>query len=89
MKRDKELRKLKRSELLELMIAQSEEIDRLRRELEYMKKQLASREIAAREAGNLADAAVKISGVMRAAQEAADIYLASVKKMEKSDKRSE
>ena len=36
----KELRKLKRTDLFEIMLAQSEEIDRLRAELATLKKQL-------------------------------------------------
>ena len=39
-KTEKELRKLKRSDLLELMLLQSEEIDRLREELDRTKQQL-------------------------------------------------
>lgn len=81
-KRDKELRRLGRSELLELLVAQSEEIDRLRAELAKAKDALSTREIAFREAGSLADAAVKLSGVMKAAEDAAQIYLDSIKKME-------
>ena len=38
---DRELQKLKRVELLQLLVEQSRELDALRRELEETKKQLA------------------------------------------------
>ena len=41
---DRELQKLKRVELLQLLVEQSRELDALRRELEETKKQLADRE---------------------------------------------
>ena len=41
----KELRKLKRTDLFEIMLAQSEEIDRLRAELATLKKQLEDKRI--------------------------------------------
>ncbi len=81
-KREKELRRLGRAELLELLVAQSEEIDALRAELARAKDALSTREIAFREAGSLAEAAVKLSGVMKAAEDAAQIYLDSIRKME-------
>ena len=76
---NKDLKKLKRQDLLQLMVEQSEEIDRLRAELAKAQEELNSRKIAASEAGSLAEAAVKISGVLEAAQEAADLYLENVK----------
>ena len=84
----KDLRKLRRSELLELLVVQSEEIDRLRMELAKAQEQLHSRAVAVRESGSLADAAVKLSGVMQAAEEAAQIYLDNIKRME-AEKRAE
>ena len=84
---DKELKRLRRQDLLELLVAQSEEIDRLRAQLAKTQDQLNEKTIAMREAGSLAEAAVKISGVMEAAQEAADIYLESLKQMAGTDDR--
>ena len=40
---EKELLKLKRSEMLEIMLAQSQEIDNLRKERDELKEQLADR----------------------------------------------
>jgi len=80
-KEKNELKKLTRLELLELMYDQSKELDRLRAELEETKEKLAEKELQISEAGSLADAAVKISGVLEAAQNAADLYLQNIKRM--------
>ena len=85
-KREKELRKLKRSDLLELMLVQSEEIDRLREELDRTKQQLEEKTIQIQQAGSIAEAAVQISGLLNAAQEAADIYLQSIKQIHVQEK---
>ena len=53
---EKELLKLRRSELLEIMLAQSSEIDKLRAELAETKAKLEDREIKIQNAGSLAEA---------------------------------
>ena len=76
---DRELQKLKRVELLQLLVEQSRELDALRRELEETKKQLADRELHMQEAGSIAEASMQLSGVFEAAQRAADQYLESIR----------
>ena len=76
---DKELHKLSRTELLEIMLQQQKEIERLQDELEKAKSLIESRKMLMRKAGSIADAALKISEVFEAAQNAADRYLMSVK----------
>ena len=78
---DKELKKLKRSELLEIMIAQSKEIDTLRAQLDDDKKKLRDRELNVAKAGSLAEASLSIFKVFEHAQMAADLYLENVKRM--------
>lgn len=75
---DKELRKLTRTELLELLLVQSKEIDMLNRKLEQLQEQLDRREIALTHAGSIAEAALQLNGVFEAAQAAADQYLKNV-----------
>ena len=53
---EKELLKLKRSELLEIMLAQSKEIDSLREQLAEANKKLESKRIAIKESGSIAEA---------------------------------
>lgn len=75
-----DLRKLKRAELLEIMLAQSEEIDRLRAELDEKNRQLEQRAIAMQNAGSIAEASLALTHVFEEAQKAADLYVENVKR---------
>ena len=79
---DKELSRLKRVDLLELLIAQGKENDRLIAELAEARAELEQRRIILENAGAIAGAALKLNGVFRAAQAAADQYLESIRLME-------
>ncbi len=63
----KELRKLKRTDLFEIMLAQSEEIDRLRAELATLKKQLEDKRILEKR-GTLAEASLALTNIFEEAQ---------------------
>ena len=76
---EKELHKLKRGELLEMMLAQSREIDTLRAKVRELEVKLADREIRIQESGSIAEAALKINGIFEAAQAAADQYIENVR----------
>jgi uncharacterized small protein (DUF1192 family) len=76
----KKLSKLKRSELLEIILAQSDEIDRLRAELAQKDAELESKRIAIAESGSIAEASLKITNIFADAQRAADLYVANVKR---------
>ncbi len=76
---EKELRKLKRIEILELLLEQSRENERLKEQLAEMNKKLEDKEIAIKESGSIAEAALKLSGIFEAAQRAADQYLQNLK----------
>lgn len=75
---DKELQKLSRSELLELLLIQSREMDELKIRTEQLQQQLQNRQITLSQAGSIAEAALQLSGIFAAAQEAADLYLENV-----------
>ncbi|MFI3079573.1 DNA repair protein [Streptococcus sp. 2021WUSS124] len=75
----KDLRKLKRIELYEIMLAQSEEIDCLRNQLEKIKTELADRRIMISQSGSIAEASIKLTNIFEEAQKAADLYLYNVK----------
>jgi hypothetical protein len=77
---DKELRKLTRAELLELLLVQSKEIDRLNAELAQLQTQMQQREINLTHAGSIAEAALQLNGIFEAAQAAADQYLENIKR---------
>lgn len=75
----KQLRKLRRIDLLELLVSQAEEIENLQTQVAKLQKQLAAREIDIAEAGSIAEAALKINQVFEAAQAAADQYMQNIK----------
>lgn len=72
---DKELQRLKRGELLEMLLEQSKENDRLKEEVEELRAQLADRKIEIESAGTIAEASFRLNGVFDAAQAAAQQYL--------------
>ena len=108
---EKELHRLKRRELLQLLLAQSEELaevqsqlektteerdqlsetyERLRKRLdqkdahihglrELLEAQRTKRQIEIGEAGNIAEAALRLNGIFEAAQKAADQYLYNIR----------
>lgn len=75
---DRELRKLKRAELLEMMIAQNKEIELLREKLMRAEEKLKEREIRIGKAGSIAEAALQLNHIFEDAQRAADQYLENV-----------
>jgi len=76
---EKDLRKLNRTDLLELLLQQSREMDQLREELEEARYQLSRREIVMGQAGSIAEAALKLNGVFEAAENACAQYMESIK----------
>ena len=85
----KELKKLNRYQLLELLIAQTERADMLQEKIKKLEEQTNNQVIHLSSLGSVADAAVQVSGVLEAAQKAADIYLETVKnKVEQIEKEA-
>lgn len=77
---DKQLSRLRRSELLEILLEQGREQERLQQELDTALQTVARRELSIQEAGSIADAAFRLNDVMGAAQRAADLYMENVKR---------
>ncbi len=71
---DKELRKLHREDLLQILISQQRQIDEMNAALEESEAALNDKKIALEESGSIAEAALRLTGVFTAAQEAADRY---------------
>lgn len=114
---EKELHKLKREDLLKLLLAEVREADGVSRELEDLKMQYAQlsenyeklrkrldqkdltihrlrdileaermqRHIELREAGSIAEAALRLNGVFAAAQAAADQYLYNIRQLQEKE----
>lgn len=70
----KDLRRLSKTELLELLVAQGRENLALRERLEKAEAELAERRLQISDCGSIAEAALKLSGVFEAAQKAIDLY---------------
>jgi len=83
---DKELKKLSRAELLEMLLIQTREVERLQEKLSKADSMLSQRYMQFLEAGSLAEAMLKVNGVMEAAQAAADQYLENIATMERDVK---
>ena len=83
---EKELKKLSRQELLEILLVQSKKIDRLRTQLEEARQQIAEKELVIAEAGSIAEASLSLGGVFEDAQKAADQYLGNIRRMETQTK---
>ena len=77
---EKEMRKLNRYQLLEMLIIQTERADKLQARLELALKKLNEQELHMSELGSIAEASLKLKGVFQAAQEAADMYLEAAKR---------
>ena len=78
---DKELRRLSRRELLEMLIAQTAENEQLKTRLEQAEAQLRDRRIAIDKAGSLAEAALSLNGVFQTAEAAAQQYLENIQRI--------
>lgn len=75
---DKELRKLKRADLLEILIEQGKEIERLEKALEEAEKKLNDKRISIENFGTMAEAAFKLNHVYEAVDKAAKQYLDNI-----------
>ena len=75
---DKELQKLSRSALLEMLLEQSRENDRLRAQVEELARQLSDRQFKIDQAGSIAEASMQINQVFESAQAAAEQYLENI-----------
>lgn len=79
---EKELKRLSRAELLELLLLQTRETERLQGKLKQMEEVMAKRQLKVQEAGDLAHAVLAVNGVMETAQRAAGQYLENIKEMQ-------
>lgn len=86
---DAELKKLKRHELLQMLLEQSKTLEALRAELEEKNKLLEERRIKLEKSGSIAEAALKLNDIFEAAQAAADQYLYNIKLASEDEKFSD
>lgn len=78
---EKELRKISRKELLELLLEQANRIVDLEKELADAKTKLEDKRIMLNEAGNLAEASLKITDLFQKTMETCKIYTDNVEEL--------
>ncbi|MBR6826154.1 MAG: hypothetical protein IKM59_06360 [Oscillospiraceae bacterium] len=76
--KEKELKSLSRGDILELLLAQTERVEQLEKELEEANARAEARDIMIEKSGTLAEAAMEINRVWQAADQAAAQYLGNV-----------
>ena len=83
----KELRKMKKTELLEIMLKQGEEIDRLRARVEELEAEVAEKEaemerheFEIQKFGSIAEASLQVTEIFQEAEKAARIYLENLRR---------
>lgn len=79
---DKELKKLSRAELLEMLIMHSKRADELQEKLDKAEAELNSRQIKVDEVGSIAEASLRLNGVFEAAQTASEQYLENIRALQ-------
>lgn len=82
----KELKKLNRTDLIEMLLVLSMENEQLKADLEEARKQLADRTLSIENIGSLAEAAMALNGVFEAAQAAADQYIQNIQQRSEQQK---
>lgn len=78
---EKELRRCSKADLVELLLYQQLETERLKAELEEEKKKQKALHLKLSRVGSLAEASLAVTKVFEEAQRAADYYLNSVRKL--------
>lgn len=76
---EKELKRLTRADLLEMLIAQSEELRQVKERLKTAEAALANRVIEIDNAGSIAEASLRLNGVFEAAQAACEQYTENIR----------
>ena len=77
---EQEIRRLSRSDVLEMLLMLNKENEKLRAQLDQVEQQAQERSIAINQSGSIAEASLKLNGVFEAAQKACDEYIANVKR---------
>ena len=76
---EKDLRKLNRYQLLELLLVQTRRAEELQARLEEAEKQLNEQNLQMSSMGSIAEASLQLGGFFKAAEKSAEIYLNAAK----------
>ncbi|MBQ8400207.1 MAG: DNA repair protein [Clostridia bacterium] len=77
---DKELRRFRRSELIEIIYELKKNEQKLQEENAELKRRLEEREVKIENVGSLAEAALALSDIFAAAEESVAIYVNEIKR---------
>lgn len=84
---DRELRRLNRKDLLELLIEQTKKTAELQNRVKQLELKLEEKQLNVSESGTLAEAALRISNVFSDADKAAELYLENIRTNEAESSR--
>ncbi|MBO4877198.1 MAG: hypothetical protein J5501_04230 [Ruminococcus sp.] len=76
---DKEFKRLRRSELIEIIYEYQKREEALNEEIAALKGKLDDRELKIKDSGSIAEAVAKLNGLFETAQKTADDYIEQVK----------
>ena len=86
---ERELKKMNRSELIEIIYALQREEHELRDRIKQLEEKLTERNIILEKSGSIAEASLRLNKIFEDAQAAADQYVESVKTMVNGEKTFE
>lgn len=84
---NKELRKLNRRELIEIIYQMKKNEQKMQEEIDALQAELQDKRLRLSDAGSIAEAAVSVTNIFSAAQAAADLYLQEIAYMKEDTKR--
>ena len=76
---ENDMKKLSRADLLEMLIDQSNELNKVKEKLNKAEAALKQKELYINNAGSIAEASLKLNGVFEAAQAASQQYMDNIK----------
>ncbi len=77
----KELKRLRKADLLDVIVNQSKEIDGLKKQLQQLREEFEKRDVIVKNAGSIADAVLNINQIFEVAQNTADQYIENVQRV--------
>lgn len=80
MDKKRDLTKLRKQEILKIMVEQGEEIDRLRARIDELEQELGQIEIDKDKVGSIAEASLAVTKIFDEADKAARIYLENIRR---------
>ena len=85
----KELKRLSRRELLEILLEQARRIEDLEIEVDSLNEKLNSKKIAINEVGTLAEASLKLTKIFEEADEAIKLYKENIELLAKEEEKKQ